>query len=157
MASGHTRRAGRVAPGREQRSEALATEIRAVAGTLVRRLRAESANETLSMSENVVLTHLHKSGQSTVADLARMEHVTPQSMGAIVASLEAKKRVSRTIDPIDARRWNASLTAAGERVVLEQRAARHAWLSRAIKERLDDDEQRELVQAMTILAKVLGE
>ncbi|HEX4459233.1 MAG TPA: MarR family transcriptional regulator, partial [Polyangia bacterium] len=77
--------------------------------------------------------------------------------GAIVGSLEDKKLVSRAVDRGDARRWNASLTATGERVVLEMRAARHAWMSRAIKERLDDDEQRQLAAAMTLLKKVLAD
>ena len=141
----------------DQRSEALALEIRVVASALVRRLRAESLNDTLTMSENAVLSWLLKSGRSTVADLARMEQMTPQSMGAIVASLEDKKLVSRTVDREDARRWNASLTATGERVVLEMRAARHAWMNRAIKERLDDDERRELAAALTLLKKVLAD
>jgi DNA-binding MarR family transcriptional regulator len=148
---------GKADDDRDQRSAALALEIRVVASVLMRRLRAESLNDTLTMSESAVLTLLLKLGQSTVADLARMEQMTPQSMGAIVASLEDKKLVSRAVDREDARRWNASLTAAGERVTLEMRAARHAWMNRAIKERLDDDEQRQLAAAMTLLKKVLAD
>jgi DNA-binding MarR family transcriptional regulator len=109
------------------------------------------------MSQGAVLVLLHKSGRSTVADLARLERVTPQSMGATVASLESEGLVARTVDPNDARRWNASLTQTGERVLLEGRTARQAWLSRAIKERLDDGEQRRLAEAITLLHTVLGE
>ena len=111
---------------RRRRCEALATDLRGVASALVRRLRAESAGQTLSMSQGAVLVLLHKSGRSTVADLARLEHVTPQSMGAIIASLEGEGLVTRALDPDDARRWNASLTEAGRRVLLEGRAARQA-------------------------------
>jgi len=152
-----TKRAEKETGVRHRRCEALATDLRGVASALVRRLRAESAGQTLSMSQGAVLVLLHKSGRSTVANLARLEHVTPQSMGATVASLESEGLVTRTVDPDDARRWNASLTETGKRVLLEGRAARQAWLSRAIKERLDDGEQRRLAEAITLLHKVLGE
>jgi DNA-binding MarR family transcriptional regulator len=142
---------------RRGRCEALATDLREVASALVRRLRAESAGQALSVSQGGVLALLYRSGRSTVAELARMERVTPQSMGAIMASLEGEGLVARTVDPDDARRWNASLTEAGKRVLLEGRAARQAWLSVAIKERLADDEQRRLAEAITLLSKVLGE
>src|SRR5580658_2767598 len=155
MQQATTRRTGKRAPGRHGRCEALATELRAAASALVRRLRAESAGQTLSTSQAAVLVLLHNGGPSTVADLARLEHVTPQSMGATVASLESEGHVARTVDPGDARRWNASLTETGRRVLLEGRAARQAWLSRAIEERLADGEQRHLVEAMTLLRKLL--
>jgi DNA-binding MarR family transcriptional regulator len=158
MQQGTTKRAGKRAPGRHRRrSEALATELRAAASALVRRLRAESAGQTLSASQGAVLVLLHQGGPSTVADLARLEHVTPQSMGATVASLESEGHVARTVDPGDARRWNASLTETGRRVLLEGRAARQAWLSRAIAERLADSEQRHLGEAMTLLRKLLDD
>ncbi len=157
MPSPTTKRAAKSAPGRHRRSEALATELRAVASALVRRLREESAGQTLSASQGAVLVLLHNGGPSTVADLARLEHVTPQSMGATVASLESEGFVARAVDPVDARRWNASLTETGRRVLLEGRAARQAWLSRAIEERLGDGDQRRLAEAMTLLRKLLAE
>ena len=109
------------------------------------------------MSQAEVLVRLHKSGPSTVADLARAERVTPQSMGTTVASLEEANLVARTADPNDARRWNASLTEGGRRVLLEGRAARQAWLRCAIEERLADGEQCHLAEAIGLLRKVLGE
>jgi DNA-binding MarR family transcriptional regulator len=67
------------------------------------------------MSQMEVLARLHRAGPLTVADLARVEHITSQSMGTTVASLEDEGLVARTVDPNDARRWNASLTEAGKR------------------------------------------
>jgi DNA-binding MarR family transcriptional regulator len=135
----------------------LAADLREVASTLVRRLRAESAGQTLTVSQGAALALLYKSGRSTVADLARTERVTPQSMGAIIASLESGGLVARTADPEDARRWNASLTETGKRVLLAGRAARQAWLRTAIEDRLADGEQRRLAEAITLLRKVLAE
>ena len=140
---------------RKRRCDAVASELRQVASDLVRRLRAESATQALSMSQTAVLVRLHNDGPSTVADLARAEHVKPQSMGATVASLEEEGLVARKEDANDARRWNASLTAAGKRVLLSGRAARQAWLSRAIEQRLDDSEQRRLAETVALLRKVL--
>ncbi len=126
-------------------------------GALVKRLRAESMGQPLSMSQGEVIVRLHKAGPSTVADLARAERVTPQSMGTTVASLEDAGLVARTADPNDARRWNASLTEAGRRVLLEGRAARQAWLSHTLEERLTDGEQRQLAEAIALLRVVVGE
>jgi DNA-binding MarR family transcriptional regulator len=109
------------------------------------------------MSQAAVLVRLHKSGPATVADLARAEHVTSQSMGATVASLEEEGLVARKVDPNDARRWNASLTEVGKRTFLAGRAARQAWLTQALEERLDDSEVRRLADAMALLRKVLDE
>jgi DNA-binding MarR family transcriptional regulator len=152
-----SKRAEREVQERRRRSEALASELRAAASALLRRLRAESAGQRLSVSQGTVLVLLQKAGQSTVAELARLEYVTPQSMGATVGSLESEGLVVRTVDPDDARRWNAALTEKGKRVLLEGRAARQAWLRGAIEERLDDDEQRRLADAIGLLLKVLGE
>jgi DNA-binding MarR family transcriptional regulator len=157
MARGTARRPETAGEDRERRSEALASDLREVASALIRRLRAESAGQALSMSQGGVLVRLEKLGPSTVADLARGEHVTPQSMGTTVASLEDEGLVARTVDRSDARRWNASLTAAGRRVLLEGRAARQAWLRRAIEERLADGEQRRLADGIALMRKLLGE
>jgi DNA-binding MarR family transcriptional regulator len=143
--------------GERRRCEALASELREVASALVRRLRAESSGQALSMSQLEVLARLHRAGPLTVADLARVERITSQSMGTTVASLEDEGLVARTVDPNDARRWNASLTEAGKRVLLDGRAARQAWLSRAIEERLVDADQRRLAESIGLLHKVLAE
>ncbi len=157
MTRATARRAEKGGEDRRRRAEALASDVREVASALIRRLRAESAGQALSMSQAGVLVRLEKSGPSTVADLARVEHVTPQSMGTTVAALEDEGLVARTADRSDARRWDASLTAAGRRVLLEGRAARQAWLSLAIEERLVDGEQRRLADAIALLRKLLAE
>jgi DNA-binding MarR family transcriptional regulator len=143
--------------GERRRCEALASELREVASALVRRLRAESSGQSLSMSQMEVLARLHRAGPLTVADLARVERITSQSMGTTVASLEDEGLIARTVDPNDARRWNASLTEAGKRVLLDGRAARQAWLSHAIEERLVDADQRRLAESIGLLRKVLAE
>lgn len=142
---------------RRRRCDALASELRDVTSAFVRRLRAESAGQALTMSQAGVLVRLHKAGPLAVADLARHEHVTPQAMGATVASLEAEGLVARAVDAGDARRWNASLTEAGKRTLLAGRAARQAWLTRALGEHLADAELRRLADGIALLRKLLDE
>jgi DNA-binding MarR family transcriptional regulator len=142
---------------RRDSCEKLASDIRQTAGALVHRLRTKSAGQTVSMSQGEALRRLYDTGPLTVADLARLELVTPQAMGVTIASLEEEGLVARTIDPDDARRWNAMLTDAGRKTLVEGRAARQAWLSNALRERLSESERRRLAEAVLLLRKVMGE
>jgi DNA-binding MarR family transcriptional regulator len=139
-----------------RRSELAADELRQVIGALTRRLRAESAGHQLSPSELAVLRRLQELGPSTTAALARAELVKPQSMGATLAALEEGGFVERTPDASDARCRNVSITAEGQRILAEGRAARQNWLARAIAEKLDGEQQRTLLAALELLRKVVG-
>ena len=141
----------------KRRYDRVANDLREVISTLFRRLRAESADQALSMSQVAVVVRLHKGGPAAVADLARAEQVTAQWMGATVASLEKEGLVARKPDPEDARRWNVFLTDVGERMFLAGRAARQAWLTRALEVRLDEAELRRVADALVLLRKVLAE
>ena len=57
-------------------------------GLLLRRLRAATGADEITMTESVVLGRLEKEGPATTAELARAEGMKPQSMGATIASLE---------------------------------------------------------------------
>ena len=142
---------------RKRRCAALASEVQEISRKIFRRQRAEFGAHGLSLSQLAVLGHLYESGPSTVADLARAEHMKPQPMGAAVASLEEEGLVARRVDAGDGRCWNVSLTEAGKRVLLSGRANGQTWLSRAIEERLDDGERRRLAETVALLRKVLGE
>jgi DNA-binding MarR family transcriptional regulator len=107
------------------------------------------------MPQTSVLARLLKLGPMTVADLARAEHVKPQSIGVTVSTLEEEGLVVRKLDPGDGRRLNIVLTESGKRALLAGRAARQAWLSRALEEHLTDAEQRQLLEAMSLLKKAL--
>jgi DNA-binding MarR family transcriptional regulator len=139
-----------------KRSELAADELRQVLGALLRRLRAESAGHELSTSERAVMRRLMDHGPSTTAALARAELVKPQSMGATLATLEEGGFVARTADAADARCRNVSITAKGERVLVEARAANQNWLARTINEQLDGEEQRSLLQALELLRRVVA-
>lgn len=133
----------------------IATGIRHIAGRLKRRLRDYSDVGDLTDSQIAVLVHLDKVGQATVSDLARAEAMRPQSMGAIVAALEAAGRVVGQPDPADGRRTLISLTPACREWFAAGRAARQDWLARTIAARLTEAEQRQLAGALPLLARLV--
>src|SRR4051794_27441502 len=91
-------------------SALVASELRAVLGQLVRRLRAE---HRFPLSHGAVLGRLDREGRQSVSDLAAAERVRPQSMAQTVNDLEADGLVARTPDPSDGRRALVELTEQG--------------------------------------------
>src|SRR6201991_5263601 len=91
---------------------ALATDIHAISGKLKRKLREQASAGDLTQSQLAVLSHLDRNGPTTVTELARMEGVRSQSMGATVAALEAAGMVRGSPNPNDGRQTILSLTPA---------------------------------------------
>ena len=136
------------------RADRLANDLRQVLGVLVHRLRAESADQEISLSEQSVLRRLLEQGPATTADLARAEWVTPQSMGATLKRLEGERHIVRSSDPADGRRSTISIADRGRKTIQAGREARQGWLARAIDATLDAQEQRALLYALDLLRRV---
>src|SRR5277367_3883854 len=108
---------------RMPRSHAKADEIverlmEVVVG-LRRRARADHAGQKLPYPRHAVLKRLEQGGSATTADLARAEQITPQAMGALVATLEEAGYVARREDAHDGRRRHVTLTPAGRKALTE--------------------------------------
>jgi DNA-binding MarR family transcriptional regulator len=131
-----------------------AGELRALIGRLSRRLRQTSVAGELTLSQASVLSLLDREGPATPGALAAKEHISPQSMGAIVTSLEALGLVSRTPDPTDARCLVVSLTEAGTQVVHGARQQRQERLARALAEHFTPQEQQTLIAALPLLERL---
>jgi DNA-binding MarR family transcriptional regulator len=137
-------------------ADELAEDLRNVVGSLIRRLRAETADdETLPYPLRAMLRRLELDGPATTADLARAEQITPQTAGAFVAKLEAEGHVVRRDDAHDGRRRLVSLTAAGRKAIAAGRAMRRSWLAKRIEEHLDGDDQRALAAVLPVLRKIV--
>jgi DNA-binding MarR family transcriptional regulator len=122
-------------------------------GLLLRRLRATSEESDLSWSQTAVMARLDRNGPATTAELARAEGVKPQSMGAIVASLEEMGIVERKPHPTDGRQVNIQLTTRGAILRESARDAKRTWLTEAISQ-LDEDEQETLFRAGEIVKRL---
>jgi DNA-binding MarR family transcriptional regulator len=132
----------------------LATDLRLAVGRLVRRVREQTARGELNLSQRSALGHLEREGPSTVTALARAEGMRPQSMGAIVASLEAAGLIAGQPDPSDRRQTLLTLTDAGRDTILAGRAAREDWLNRTIAQRLSAEEQATLAAAAELMNRL---
>jgi DNA-binding MarR family transcriptional regulator len=137
-----------------QSFEAAVSEFAHAVGLLVRRVRAAAPSHELSLTESAVLARLAKDGPATTADLARAEGITPQSMGAIVATLEAAGVVERKPHPTDGRQMHVALTAKGIALRNSRQKAKETWLGQAIAQ-LEKDDQTTLFAAAEILKRLV--
>ncbi len=135
----------------------LAAEIRTVGGKLKRRLREHGGRSDLTPSQISVLLRLEKVGSATVSSLARAEGMRPQSMSAVVTSLEEAGLVSGVPDPSDGRQTLMLLTAKCVKRIQEGRAARQDWLTTTISQKLSAREQAKLKGALELLARLVEE
>jgi DNA-binding MarR family transcriptional regulator len=136
-------------------TSALAGEIRIVLGALKRRLREQADVGDLTSAQTSVLLRLERDGPATGTALARAESMRPQSMGAIVAALEAAGYVEGKPDPSDGRQTILSLTDHFRFWVSAARAARQDWLLRTLQARLTVGEQSQLAAALQLLKRLL--
>jgi DNA-binding MarR family transcriptional regulator len=140
-------------PDPDPSSDALAADLTMAVGRLLRRLRAEANPSELNLSQMGALARLEQGGPMTTADLARAELMKPQSMGAILASLQQEGLIERQPHPTDRRQVYFALTEAGAAVRTRHRAAKRDWLARALAE-LDPDARRTLAAAIPIIQQV---
>jgi DNA-binding MarR family transcriptional regulator len=111
---------------------AIAETLRESIGLLLRRLRQMPALGELTLPESAALTRLDRGGPTTASALARLERISPQSIGATLAALEARGLVERHSDPNDGRRVVLSVTEAGHKTMRNRRNARTEHLARAL-------------------------
>ncbi|WP_333679974.1 MarR family transcriptional regulator [Dyella sp.] len=134
---------------------ATAGELRVLLGKLKRRLREETGSYGLSWSQVSVLGHLERDGSKTVTELAELEGVRQQSMGATVASLETAGLLKGAPHPTDGRRTMLSLTSKARAWIKASRAAREDWLFHTIQTRLSPAEQKKLAGAVELLKRLV--
>ncbi|AYD01861.1 MarR family transcriptional regulator [Neorhizobium sp. NCHU2750] len=135
----------------------VAEDLRSLASKLKRKLRAQGHPGNLTASQASVLVRLEKDGQMTTSALARAEGMRPQSMGALIASLEASGLVVGMPDPSDGRQTILSLTEDCRAMIAEGRAARQDWLTRRIDATLSAEEQAQVHAAIVLLQRLVEE
>ena len=131
-----------------------ASDLRALVGRFSRRLRQTSVVGEMTLSQASVLSLLEREGPATPGSLATKEHISPQSMGTILISLEALGLVSRAPDPTDGRCLVISLTEAGLQAVHGARRQREERLARALADHFTAQEQQVLIAALPLLERL---
>jgi DNA-binding MarR family transcriptional regulator len=137
-------------PDVEQVAAALYVSI----GLLRRRLRQLQVEGELTLPETAALSRLGRGGPTTSAALARLEQITPQSMGATLASLEARGLVARAADPEDGRRVILSLTEGGGEVLRSRRNAKAEQLAQALSAEFTRSELEQLLAATPLIERL---
>jgi DNA-binding MarR family transcriptional regulator len=132
----------------------VAGALRVSIGLLVRRLRQVQVDGELTLSETSALARLDRGGPATSSGLAKLEQISPQSMGATLAGLEGRGLIQRRPDPDDGRRVVLELTSNGRKLLWNRRNARTQTLAEALSDGFTDAELRQLMGAVPLLERL---
>jgi DNA-binding MarR family transcriptional regulator len=138
----------------EPNIEETAGALRVSIGLLVRRLRQVQSEGELTMPETSALARLDRGGPTTATALAKCEQISPQSMGATLAALEARGFIKRRQDPDDGRRAVVSITKAGFQVLSDRRNARTGYLAQALSTGFTRAEIKQLTAAAPLIERL---
>src|SRR3977135_1782107 len=133
----------------------LASRLRLAVVRLNRKLRAQRAGESVSLTQISALSTLHKCGPLTPGQLAAKEGVQPPSMTRVIAALEELGFVERRPHPTDGRQASVELAESGLAYVRKAISVREAWLDQRLAE-LGDEEREVLSKAAEIIDRMAG-
>lgn len=135
---------------------ATASALRVGVSLLARRLRQVDPGPggELTQGQRSALARLERRGPTTGAALARLEGISPQSMGATLAALEAAGYVDRSADAQDARRVLMTVTKAGRRMLYDRRDARVKQLAAVLSGEFGAHELAVLAEAAPLLERL---
>ncbi len=131
-----------------------ASRLRVAIGAFKRRVREASAAGELSAPQLTALSRLDRQGSMTTAELARREQISPQAMGATIASLEELGLVARSADPADGRRSFLSLTPDGLAAIRSGRNALVDRITAVLEESFTGAETEVLAAAAPLIQRL---
>jgi DNA-binding MarR family transcriptional regulator len=134
---------------------ALAHDLRIAVMRLVRRLRSQRSDSSLTLTQLSALSALDRHGSLTPGELAGHEKVQPPSMTRVIAELQARGLVERQPHPRDRRQSLVTIAPAGRALLAEDRRRREAWLDRQLRG-LSAEERDILRIAAPILERLAG-
>jgi DNA-binding MarR family transcriptional regulator len=132
----------------------VAAAVRVSVGLLLRRLRQVRPPGELSLPENSALVRLERSGPMTPSALAKLEQISPQSVGATIAALESRGLVGRNPDLADGRRILLSVTQAGLLALRDKRNAKTEQLANALSTGFTAHELEQLSAAAPLIERL---
>jgi DNA-binding MarR family transcriptional regulator len=132
----------------------VAAALRVAVGTVMRKLKQTQAPGELTPAEYTALSLLDRGGPATSSELAKLDRISPQSMGATLAALEQRGLIARDRDPGDGRRIVLSVTDAGRRVVNDRRGARTELIAAALRDGFTDSELAQLLAVAPLLERL---
>lgn len=118
---------------------------------LNRCLRAAGSDSNLSASKLSALGFLYTHPLCSPGELAAAERLQPQSLTRLLSELEGDRYVIRTKSDEDRRQSLLEITREGKQVLVRDMRERDQWLTQAIAQ-LSDTEQ----QVLQIAAKIMN-
>jgi DNA-binding MarR family transcriptional regulator len=131
----------------------LASLLRPSLLRLTRLVRNQRVDLSVTLTQLSVLGTLVRRGPMSAGELAACERVQPPSMTKVIASLEARGLLRRDIHPIDRRQAVIAITAAGVKLLDDERRSRDAWLTRRLAA-LTPEERTIVRAAIPVLDKL---
>jgi DNA-binding MarR family transcriptional regulator len=132
----------------------VAGALRVAVGQLVRKLRQTQDEGGLTLAESSALSRLERGGPATSSYLARLERISPQSMGVTVAALLERGLIEGSRDPGDGRRIVLSITETGRQTVHAKRGARTEQLAAAMREEFTAAELGQLLAVVPLIERL---
>ena len=133
---------------------ALASALRLSVVRLNRRLRAQRADTSVTLTQLAALSTLKRHGALTPGELAAHEKVQPPSMTRVLAALEERGLVERRPHPTDGRQAYVELTAEARDLLRSEVRMREAWLARKLGE-LTEEERATLRSASELIDRLV--
>ena len=134
-------------------SATLANQLRPVLLRIARELRREIHSLGVTGGQVSLLIQIKKHPAITASELAEYEGISAPGMSGHIARLETANLIERT-RATDRRRIGLTLTEGGERVLVNVRKRRTAWLVEHLKE-LTDEERDAIEAALPALERLL--
>jgi DNA-binding MarR family transcriptional regulator len=134
--------------------EEVAHSLQVSIGLLKRRLRLSPVEGELTVPETSALAWLERDGSASATELARLEQISPQSMGATLAALQSRGLVHRSPDPGDGRKAIITITEAGMEALRERRDERTVQLAHALSGGFSAEELEQLMAIAPLLERL---
>jgi DNA-binding MarR family transcriptional regulator len=140
--------------GQEPAVEKVAGALQVSIGLLRRRARQLQADGELTLPETSALARLDRGGPMTATALAKLEQISPQSMGATLGALEERALIERRPDPADGRRAVVTITRTGLQLLQNRRNARTRLFADALSTGFTPAELKQLMAAAPLIERL---
>lgn len=141
----------------DEKHSSLAIDLYQSLFVIHRKLKEKSQVTDLNWSQKHVLRYLYYHSASTISELAALEGVRTQSMGATVQTLKDAGYVVGHPDPKDGRKTLLTLTDDFVKKVEATLLVKEEWLQQCITENLTEEDIKTLQQALPVLKKLVAD
>jgi DNA-binding MarR family transcriptional regulator len=131
----------------------LAARLRPALLRLVRVIRNQRVDLSLTLGQLSALSTIEKYGPVSPREIASLERVQPPSMTKVLASLEEQGFVRREPHPTDGRQALIAVSAKGQSWLDAERTERDRWLNKRLA-MLDPEEREILLSAAPLIDKL---